>query len=77
YLLLAEGHRKIAFIVDSRTRLAYTRRRMVYDAGLDSAGIPPDTRIVLEGDAHEGGRKRVKHEKLFDRMPPAFDRAVT
>ncbi len=26
-LLLAEGHRKIAFIGDSRTRLAYSRRR--------------------------------------------------
>ncbi|MGO8168814.1 LacI family transcriptional regulator, partial [Rhizobium ruizarguesonis] len=49
-LLLAEGHRKIAFIGDSRTRLAYTRRRMGYYTGLDAAGIPPDTMIVLEGD---------------------------
>jgi LacI family repressor for deo operon, udp, cdd, tsx, nupC, and nupG len=36
-LLIAEGHTKIAFIGDSRTRLAYGRRRMGYEAGLDAA----------------------------------------
>ncbi|MBX4861728.1 LacI family DNA-binding transcriptional regulator [Rhizobium sophorae] len=72
-LLLAEGHRKIAFIGDSRTRLAYTRRRMGYDAGLDAAGISPDNRIVLEGDGTiESGRHAVEQLFMRDTLPTAF-----
>lgn len=39
-LLISEGHRRIAFIGDSHTRLAYGRRRSGYEAGLAAAGIP-------------------------------------
>jgi LacI family repressor for deo operon, udp, cdd, tsx, nupC, and nupG len=72
-LLLAEGHRKIAFIGDSRTRLAYSRRREGYDAGLDAAGVPPDMRIVLEGDGTiESGRHAVEQLFMRDTLPTAF-----
>jgi len=72
-LLIAEGHRKIAFIGDSRTRLAYSRRRMGYEAGLDAAGIGQDLRIVLEGDGTiESGRLSVEQLFMRDTLPTAF-----
>ncbi len=71
-LLLAEGHRNIAFIGDSKTRLAYRRRRVGYDAGLDAAGVTPD-RIVLEGDGTiESGRLAVELLFVRDTLPTAF-----
>ncbi|PKA41791.1 LacI family transcriptional regulator [Rhizobium sullae] len=72
-LLIAEGHQKIAFIGDSRTRLAYSRRRMGYDAGLDAAGIGADLRIVFEGDGTiESGRLAVEQLFMRDTLPTAF-----
>lgn len=72
-LLIAEGHRKIAFIGDSRTRLAHTRRRIGYDAGLDAIGIQALDRIVMEGDGTiESGRLAVDQLFLRDTLPTAF-----
>ena len=48
--LLSAGHRRIAFIGDSRTRLGHQRRRQGYDLALDAARIPPENRIVIEGE---------------------------
>jgi LacI family repressor for deo operon, udp, cdd, tsx, nupC, and nupG len=46
---------------------------MGYDAGLDAAGIPPDTRIVLEGDGTiESGRHAVEQLFMRDTLPTAF-----
>jgi LacI family repressor for deo operon, udp, cdd, tsx, nupC, and nupG len=71
--LIAEGHRNIAFIGDSRTRLAHSRRRQGYDAGLDAAGVAPNTRIVLEGDGTiESGRLAVEQLFVRDTLPTAF-----
>ncbi|PLU78445.1 LacI family transcriptional regulator, partial [Sinorhizobium medicae] len=71
--LLAEGHRKIAFIGDSRTRLAYKRRRAGYDAGLNSAGVPAELRLVQEGDGTlESGRAAVERLFVRDTLPTAF-----
>ncbi len=72
-LLIAEGHRKIAFIGDSRTRLAYKRRRSGYDAGLDAAGVPAELRLVQEGDGTlESGRAAVERLFVRDTLPTAF-----
>ncbi len=72
-LLLAEGHRTIAFIGDSRTRLAYSRRRQGYEEALDAAGIVADDRIVLDGDGTvESGRLALERLFMDDRVPTAF-----
>lgn len=72
-LLITEGHRKIAFIGDSRTRLAYSRRREGYEQGLAAARIPLDQRMVLEGDGtSESGRLAVEQLFMRDTLPTAF-----
>lgn len=72
-LLISEGHRKIAFIGDSRTKLAYTRRRLGCEAGLRAAGIGIENYIVLEGDGSiESGRVAVDQLFLRDTLPTAF-----
>lgn len=72
-LLIAEGHRKIAFIGDSRTKLAHNRRRAGYEAGLDAAGVPAAGRIVMEGDGTiESGRLALEQLFMRDDLPSAF-----
>lgn len=72
-LLISEGHRKIAFIGASRTRLAYGRRLIGCESGLDAAGIPAESRIVMEGDGTiESGRLAVDRLFLRDTLPTAF-----
>ena len=48
-LLIAEGHPTIAFIGNSRTRLAVARRRSGYEAALIAAGIMSNAGMVLDG----------------------------
>lgn len=72
-LLIAEGHRRIAFIGDSRTRLAFSRRREGYEEGLAAAGIPQSARIILEGDGTiESGRLALEQLFMRDTLPTAF-----
>ncbi len=72
-LLLAEGHRKIAFIGDSRTRLAYSRRRQGFEEGMDAANMRPENRIVVDGDGTiESGRLALEELFMQDRLPTAF-----
>lgn len=72
-LLLSEGHRKIAFIGDSRMRLAYNRRRQGYDEAMDAAGIPESDRIVVDGDGTvESGRLALERLFVDDQIPTAF-----
>ncbi|WP_429817922.1 LacI family DNA-binding transcriptional regulator [Ensifer sp. B1-9] len=72
-LLISEGHRRIAFIGDSHTRLAYSRRRSGYEAGLAAAGIPPNRRLILEGDGTvESGRLALEQLFMRDDLPTAF-----
>ena len=72
-LLLAEGHRKIAFIGDSRTRLAFARRKNGYEAGLTDAGLTVDPRLVMEGDGTiESGRLAIEQLFMRDTLPTAF-----
>jgi LacI family transcriptional regulator, repressor for deo operon, udp, cdd, tsx, nupC, and nupG len=72
-LLLAEGHRKIAFIGDSRTRLAYSRRRQGYEEGMDAASIPKSQRIIVDGEGTiESGRLALEQLFMQDTLPTAF-----
>jgi LacI family repressor for deo operon, udp, cdd, tsx, nupC, and nupG len=71
--LLASGHRRIAFIGDSKTRLGHQRRRKGYDAAMDAARIAPDQRMVLDGDGTiESGRLGVEQLFMRDTLPTAF-----
>lgn len=71
--LLSAGHRRIAFIGDSRTRLGHQRRRHGYDLALDAARIVPENRIVVEGEGTiESGRLAVEQLFMRDTLPTAF-----
>lgn len=71
--LLSAGHRSIAFIGDSKTRLGHQRRRQGFDKALDAARIPPQQRFVLEGDGTiESGRLAVEQLFMRDTLPTAF-----
>lgn len=71
--LLASGHRSIAFIGDSRTRLSHVRRRKGYDMALDAARIPAHQRMAISGEGSiEGGRLAVEQLFMRDMLPSAF-----
>lgn len=71
--LLSSGHRSIAFIGDSKTRLGHQRRRQGFDKALDAARIPPNQRFVLEGEGTiESGRLAVEQLFMRDQLPTAF-----
>ena len=71
--LLSAGHRSIAFIGDSKTRLGHQRRRQGFDIALDAARIPPNQRYVLEGEGTiESGRLAVEQLFMRDQLPSAF-----
>jgi LacI family repressor for deo operon, udp, cdd, tsx, nupC, and nupG len=71
--LLSAGHRSIAFIGDSRTRLAYRRRREGYEEGMQAAGIEAGRRIVIDGDGTvESGRAAIEQLFMRDTLPTAF-----
>lgn len=71
--LLAIGHRKIAFIGDSKTKIAQVRRRQGYEDGLDAFDIPAAERQIMAGDGSlESGRVAVEQLFMRDRLPTAF-----
>ncbi len=71
--LLASGHRSIAFIGDSKTRLGHLRRRKGYDLALDAARIAPAQRLVVDGEGTiESGRLAVEQLFMRDTLPTAF-----
>lgn len=71
--LLASGHRSIAFIGDSKTRLGHVRRRKGYDIALEAARIPVSQRMVIDGEGTiESGRLAVEQLFMRDTLPTAF-----
>ncbi|MBO3762069.1 substrate-binding domain-containing protein [Ciceribacter sp. L1K22] len=71
--LLASGHRSIAFIGDSKTRLGHVRRRKGYDKALEAARIPVGQRMVIDGEGTiESGRLAVEQLFMRDTLPTAF-----
>ncbi|NTF34046.1 LacI family DNA-binding transcriptional regulator [Rhizobium skierniewicense] len=72
-MLIAEGHQRIAFIGDSRTRLAYSRRRAGFDEGMKAAGLAVLPSLILDGDGTlESGRLAVEQLFMRDTLPTAF-----
>ena len=71
--LLAAGHRTIAFVGDTQMRIAYQRRRAGFDLAMDAARVPPENRLIIEGDGSiESGRHAVELLFMRDRLPTAF-----
>lgn len=71
--LLALGHRRIAFIGDSKTRIGYARRRQGYEDGLAAFGLSAGQQQVMAGDGSlESGRVAVEQLFMRDRLPTAF-----
>lgn len=71
--LLASGHRSIAFVGESKTRLGHVRRRKGYDMALDAARIPPEQRMIIDGEGSiESGRLAVEQLFMRDTLPTAF-----
>lgn len=71
-LLIAQGHRKIAFIGDSRERLSHHRRRIGFDEGLAAAGLRDGQQVLDSDGSLEGGRAAVERLFLRDDLPTAF-----
>lgn len=72
-LLLASGHRKIAFVGESQTRIAHARRLAGYRQGLAALDIALDERLVMPGDGSlESGRVAVEQFFMRDHLPTAF-----
>ena len=71
-LLVAQGHRRIAFVGDSRERLSHHRRRIGFDAGLAAAGLREGQPVLDSDGTLEGGRAAVERLFLRDDLPTAF-----
>ncbi len=71
--LLAAGHRRIAFVGDTLSRMSYRRRREGFDQAMDAARIPEKDRVIVPGDGSlESGRHAVELLFIRDDVPSAF-----
>lgn len=71
--LISQGHRKIAFIGHSTSRVVAALREKGYRAALESAGLQIDPRFVLEADGTtESGRGAAERMFVRDQLPTAF-----
>jgi LacI family repressor for deo operon, udp, cdd, tsx, nupC, and nupG len=71
--LISQGHRRIAFIGRSSSRLVNEVRERGYRAALGAAGIGIDPMLILEGDGTtESGRQAAAHMFVRDLLPTAF-----
>jgi LacI family repressor for deo operon, udp, cdd, tsx, nupC, and nupG len=71
--LIAQGHRRIAFIGHSTAKAVNQLREAGYRAALSGAGLALDPRLVLDGDGTtESGRAAAEHMFVRDVLPTAF-----
>ena len=71
--LISQGHRRIAFIGRSPSRVSNTLREQGYRAALAGAGLPIDPLLILDGEGTtEGGRQAAEHMFVRDVLPTAF-----
>lgn len=71
--LISQGHRKIAFIGHSTSRVVNQLREQGYRAALQGANISIDPRMILDGDGTtESGRQATEHMFVRDVLPTAF-----
>jgi LacI family repressor for deo operon, udp, cdd, tsx, nupC, and nupG len=72
-LLLAEGHRSIAFVGSNPEKLSFARRLEGYRQSLEASGLAVPSHLVLEGDGTiESGRVAVEQLFIRDTLPTAF-----
>lgn len=71
--LISQGHRRIAFIGQSRSRTIAALRERGYIIAMEGAGLPVDPRFVMESDGTtESGRGAVERMFVRDQLPTAF-----
>ncbi|RYE07672.1 MAG: LacI family transcriptional regulator [Hyphomicrobiales bacterium] len=71
--LISQGHRRVAFIGRSTSKIINQLRERGYRAALESAGIPIDPLLILDGDGTtESGRQAAEHMFVRDVLPTAF-----
>lgn len=71
--LISQGHRRIAFIGRSSSRMINELREGGYRAALSDAGIAIDSRLILDGDGTtESGRQAAELMFVRDVLPTAF-----
>lgn len=71
--LISQGHRQIAFIGHSTSKVVHQLRERGYRAALNDAGIPIDPMLILDGDGTtESGRQSAEHMFVRDVLPSAF-----
>ncbi|HEX4296522.1 MAG TPA: LacI family DNA-binding transcriptional regulator, partial [Devosia sp.] len=71
--LISQGHRRIAFIGHSTSRVVNELRERGYRAALSQAGIAPEPGLVLDGDGTtESGRQAAEQMFVRDVLPTAF-----
>jgi len=71
--LIAQGHRRIAFIGRSPARTVAARREAGYTAALKAAEIAFSPELVLDGEATtESGRAATERVFVRDTLPTAF-----
>lgn len=71
--LIAQGHRRIAFIGRSTGRVVNGLRERGYRAALEGAGIGIDPTMIIDGDGTtESGRAAAELMFVRDRLPTAF-----
>jgi LacI family repressor for deo operon, udp, cdd, tsx, nupC, and nupG len=71
--LISQGHRQIAFIGHSTSRVVHQLRERGYRAALADAGIATDPMLILDGDGTtESGRQSAEHMFVRDVLPSAF-----
>ncbi|HLV84402.1 MULTISPECIES: LacI family DNA-binding transcriptional regulator [Devosia] len=71
--LIAQGHRRIAFIGHSTSKAVNKLREQGYRAALSGAGLAIDPLLILDGDGTtESGRAATEHMFVRDVLPTAF-----
>lgn len=71
--LISQGHRNIAFIGHSTSRIVAGLREKGYRAALESAGLRVEPRFVMEADGTtESGRAAAERMFVRDQLPTAF-----
>ena len=71
--LIAQGHKRIAFIGSSSVKLVNSMREQGYRGSLRAAGIRIDPAYILEGDGTtESGRAATELLFVRDTLPTAF-----
>lgn len=71
--LISQGHRRVAFIGRSTSKIINQLRERGYRAALEGAGIAVDPLLILDGDGTtESGRQAAEHMFVRDVLSTAF-----